>query len=210
MIERIRRDRPEPAFPISLRTGWDPQGMEPERIRDELAALRGGRRATRRQRALAQQPRRLVALDGPARRKSRADRRASEVGLGGGFVARADVLVEPAVHRLRCPARRRRCDRARPSSTATWPVRTGGPRAIPCGGGARCAGGPSGNHAARSSASRIRGECRTSCGGARRVPSRARGRNARRRLRRGSARAGPASGGSSPRRRTALRRSTCT
>ena len=31
------RDRPDPAFPISLRTGWDPQGMEPERIRDELA-----------------------------------------------------------------------------------------------------------------------------------------------------------------------------
>ena len=33
----VRRDRPDPAFPISLRTGWDPQGMEPERIRDELA-----------------------------------------------------------------------------------------------------------------------------------------------------------------------------
>ena len=40
MIERIRRDRPDPAFPISLRTGWDPQGMEPERIRDELAGYR--------------------------------------------------------------------------------------------------------------------------------------------------------------------------
>ena len=38
VIERIRRDRPDTAFPISLRTGWDPQGMEPDRIRDELAA----------------------------------------------------------------------------------------------------------------------------------------------------------------------------
>jgi probable F420-dependent oxidoreductase len=39
VIERLRRDRPDPAFTISLRTGWDPQGMEPERIRDELAAF---------------------------------------------------------------------------------------------------------------------------------------------------------------------------
>ena len=38
VIERLRRDRPEPTFPISLRTGWDPQGMEPERIRAELDA----------------------------------------------------------------------------------------------------------------------------------------------------------------------------
>jgi probable F420-dependent oxidoreductase len=39
VVERIRRDRPEVTFPISLRTGWDPQGMEPERIRDERAAF---------------------------------------------------------------------------------------------------------------------------------------------------------------------------
>jgi probable F420-dependent oxidoreductase len=38
MIERLRRDRPEDTFTISLRTGWDPQGMDPGRIRDELAA----------------------------------------------------------------------------------------------------------------------------------------------------------------------------
>jgi probable F420-dependent oxidoreductase len=34
-IERLRRDRPEDAFVISLRTGWDPQGMDPDRIRRE-------------------------------------------------------------------------------------------------------------------------------------------------------------------------------
>lgn len=36
---RVRRDRPEESFTISLRTGWDPQGMEPARIRDERAAF---------------------------------------------------------------------------------------------------------------------------------------------------------------------------
>lgn len=35
VVRRIRRDRPDPAFAISLRTGWDPQGMEPDRIRRE-------------------------------------------------------------------------------------------------------------------------------------------------------------------------------
>jgi ABC-type Fe3+-hydroxamate transport system substrate-binding protein len=35
VIERLRRDRPEPSFTISLRTGWDPQGMDPDRIRAE-------------------------------------------------------------------------------------------------------------------------------------------------------------------------------
>jgi probable F420-dependent oxidoreductase len=35
VVERIRRDRPEPGFTISLRTGWDPQGMEPDDIRRE-------------------------------------------------------------------------------------------------------------------------------------------------------------------------------
>jgi probable F420-dependent oxidoreductase len=39
VIARLRRDRPEESFTISLRTGWDPQGMEPERIRDECAAF---------------------------------------------------------------------------------------------------------------------------------------------------------------------------
>jgi probable F420-dependent oxidoreductase len=39
VVDRIRRDHPDVAFPISLRTGWDPQGMEPGRIRDELAAF---------------------------------------------------------------------------------------------------------------------------------------------------------------------------
>ncbi len=39
VVERIRRDHPEPDFPISLRTGWDPQGMDPGIIREELAAF---------------------------------------------------------------------------------------------------------------------------------------------------------------------------
>ena len=39
MAERIRSRHPETSFPISLRTGWDPQGMEPGQIGDELAAF---------------------------------------------------------------------------------------------------------------------------------------------------------------------------
>ena len=35
VVERIRRDRPDLSFTISLRTGWDPQGMEPDDIRRE-------------------------------------------------------------------------------------------------------------------------------------------------------------------------------
>ena len=35
VAERLRRDRPDPSFTISLRTGWDPQGMEPDVIRRE-------------------------------------------------------------------------------------------------------------------------------------------------------------------------------
>jgi probable F420-dependent oxidoreductase len=37
-IARLRRDMPEPSFTISLRTGWDPQGMEHDRIRRERDA----------------------------------------------------------------------------------------------------------------------------------------------------------------------------
>jgi probable F420-dependent oxidoreductase len=37
VVERIRRDRPEPSFTISLRTGWDPQGMDPDDIRRECS-----------------------------------------------------------------------------------------------------------------------------------------------------------------------------
>ncbi len=39
IIERLRRDRPEPSFVISARTGWDPQGMDPGLIREEQAAF---------------------------------------------------------------------------------------------------------------------------------------------------------------------------
>lgn len=35
-IARVRAERPEPEFVISLRTGWDPLGMEPDTIRAEL------------------------------------------------------------------------------------------------------------------------------------------------------------------------------
>jgi probable F420-dependent oxidoreductase len=38
-VARLRSDRPEPEFAISLRTGWDPQGMEHDRIRAEHAAF---------------------------------------------------------------------------------------------------------------------------------------------------------------------------
>jgi hypothetical protein len=37
-IARLRAERPDPAFTISLRTGWDPQGMEPDVIRAECEA----------------------------------------------------------------------------------------------------------------------------------------------------------------------------
>lgn len=35
VVERLRRDHPEPSFTISLRTGWDPQGMDVDVIRRE-------------------------------------------------------------------------------------------------------------------------------------------------------------------------------
>lgn len=41
VVTTLRRERPEPEFTISLRTGWDPQGMDPEvivREREEYAA----------------------------------------------------------------------------------------------------------------------------------------------------------------------------
>ena len=39
VVARLRTDRPEPDFTISLRTGWDPLGMDPARIVDEKAAF---------------------------------------------------------------------------------------------------------------------------------------------------------------------------
>lgn len=38
-VQRLRADRPEDGFTISLRTGWDPQGMDPDVIRREHEAF---------------------------------------------------------------------------------------------------------------------------------------------------------------------------
>ncbi len=38
IIAAIRAQRPEPEFVVSYRTGWDPQGMDPAKIRDECDA----------------------------------------------------------------------------------------------------------------------------------------------------------------------------
>ena len=38
IIARVREQRPEPEFVISHRTGWDPQGMDPDLIRSEREA----------------------------------------------------------------------------------------------------------------------------------------------------------------------------
>jgi hypothetical protein len=38
VIARLRSERPEPEFTISLRTGWDPLGMDRNRIVEECAA----------------------------------------------------------------------------------------------------------------------------------------------------------------------------
>lgn len=39
-VARLRRDHPDPAsFTISLRTGWDPQGMDPAEIAEERAGF---------------------------------------------------------------------------------------------------------------------------------------------------------------------------
>lgn len=38
VIDRLRRDRPDDSFTISLRTGWDPNGMDPAEIVAEHAA----------------------------------------------------------------------------------------------------------------------------------------------------------------------------
>lgn len=37
VAERVRATKPDTAFTLSLRTGWDPQGMDVGQIRDELA-----------------------------------------------------------------------------------------------------------------------------------------------------------------------------
>jgi len=37
-VRRLRMERPEESFTISLRTGWDPQGMDHGRIREERVA----------------------------------------------------------------------------------------------------------------------------------------------------------------------------
>ncbi len=37
VVARLRSERPETEFTISLRTGWDPLGMDPEQIRREVA-----------------------------------------------------------------------------------------------------------------------------------------------------------------------------
>ncbi len=39
VVQRLRAERPEPEFTISLRTGWDPQGMDPGLITEERAAF---------------------------------------------------------------------------------------------------------------------------------------------------------------------------
>ena len=41
LVATLRAARPDPEFTISLRTGWDPQGMDPAEIRDEHAAFAG-------------------------------------------------------------------------------------------------------------------------------------------------------------------------
>jgi len=38
VVARLREQRPEPEFTISLRTGWDPQGMDRDRIAEERDA----------------------------------------------------------------------------------------------------------------------------------------------------------------------------
>ena len=39
-IQRLRRDHPDPAsYTISLRTGWDPQGMDPAEIAEEVVGF---------------------------------------------------------------------------------------------------------------------------------------------------------------------------
>lgn len=38
IVARLRADRPEEEFTISYRTGWDPQGMDPQQIADEAVA----------------------------------------------------------------------------------------------------------------------------------------------------------------------------
>jgi probable F420-dependent oxidoreductase len=39
VVARLREERPEPAFTISTRTGWDPQGMEASEIQAEREAF---------------------------------------------------------------------------------------------------------------------------------------------------------------------------
>jgi len=40
VVRQLRSERPEPEFVVSYRTGWDPNGMDPAEIADEVAAYR--------------------------------------------------------------------------------------------------------------------------------------------------------------------------
>ena len=104
----------------------------------------------------AQRRQRHPARAGVAPRAELDDgRRSSATPAGsssGGSGRRADVGVEPLVHRRGRPPTRRAPGRRPPSSASTSPAATPGWPPAPCGAAARCADGPSGSHAARSSA----------------------------------------------------------
>ena len=68
VVARLRRERPDPAFTISLRTGWDPQGMEPDVIRRERDEFETAGIQHVVERAVAERSRQLAAFDGAARR----------------------------------------------------------------------------------------------------------------------------------------------
>ena len=72
-IAPLRAERPEPEFVISLRTGWDPQGMEPDVIRAELEAYAEAGVSHVVAAPWRTDHRRLAAEHGPARRDRRLD-----------------------------------------------------------------------------------------------------------------------------------------
>ena len=96
VVARLRRERPDPAFTISLRTGWDPQGMEPDVIRRERDEFETAGIQHVVERAVAERSRQLAAFDGAARRPrarpmivESADRHRGQAGVA--LVERLDV-----------------------------------------------------------------------------------------------------------------------
>ena len=139
VIARLRRDRPEDTFTISLRTGWDPQGMDPDRIREEHVAFAEAGVQHVVSAPWRSYARRLAAMrwtcspNSSADQSARSDQSNSAGASSLGPTCLSSHVFIGLVSRQTCTIRR-----ARPSSRAISASRTRGPRAAPSAAADRC------------------------------------------------------------------------